>query len=205
MADRFGIEESEPELVAAFYRSYERRVDGQEEIEWLWRAFMEHFELETDVIDNHLVSLRRDRLDPWDWVVAAAPDARWLLTELAEAGITVTVVSNASGKVESMLSSAGVCQVGEGPNPSVHDVIDSSLVGVAKPDPGIFDIALSRLPEEVDRSSVVHIGDALWSDIRGAEAAGLQPLHFDPAGVCPAPEGHEHVRTLQEARQWLLT
>lgn len=203
MAERFGIHASQADLVAAFYRSYEQRIAGEDEIDWLWRAFMQQFHLESSAIEGHLGDLRQEGIDPWTWVITAAPEGRWLLAELASAGITATIVSNSSGQVESMLATADVCQVGEGPNPPVHDVIDSSRVGVAKPEPGIFDIALARLPEAVERSQVVHIGDALWSDVKGAEAAGIQPLHFDPAAICPAPEGHPHVETLREAWEWL--
>ena len=32
----------------------------------------------------------------------------------------------------------------------------------------------------------------------GALAAGLQPVHMDPYGFCPAPDGHPHVRSLAE-------
>jgi hypothetical protein len=30
----------------------------------------------------------------------------------------------------------------------------------------------------------------------GAHAAGLQPVHMDPYGFCPARDGHPHIRSL---------
>jgi putative hydrolase of the HAD superfamily len=32
--------------------------------------------------------------------------------------------------------------------------------------------------------------------VAGAVAAGLQPVHMDPYGFCPAPDGHPHVSSL---------
>ena len=76
-------------------------------------------------------------------------------------------------------------------------VVDSAVVGVSKPDPAIFGIALdaSACPRA---RRVLHVGDSLRYDVAGARAAGLQPVHLDPNGFCPAPDGHRHIRTLAE-------
>jgi putative hydrolase of the HAD superfamily len=50
-------------------------------------------------------------------------------------------------------------------------VIASGEMGVAKPDPAIFQVALDKLllgPE-----AVWHVGDSLANDVAGAKAAGL--------------------------------
>jgi putative hydrolase of the HAD superfamily len=49
--------------------------------------------------------------------------------------------------------------------------------------------------------TVLHVGDSLRYDVAGALAAGLEPVHLDPHGFCPAPDGHRHVRTLAELAQ----
>ena len=78
-------------------------------------------------------------------------------------------------------------------------VIDSAVVGVAKPDPRIFTLALDALGlPDADRGTVVHVGDSLRYDVTGALAAGVRPLHLDPYGFCPAPDGHEHLRRLSD-------
>jgi putative hydrolase of the HAD superfamily len=46
--------------------------------------------------------------------------------------------------------------------------------------------------------TVLHVGDSLRFDVAGALAAGLQPVHLDPYGFCPAPVGHPHIRALAE-------
>jgi putative hydrolase of the HAD superfamily len=68
---------------------------------------------------------------------------------------------------------------------------------VAKPDPAIFGIALEALGVPAS-GTVLHVGDSLRFDVAGAQAAGLQPVHLDPYGYCPAPDGHQHIRTLAE-------
>jgi len=76
-------------------------------------------------------------------------------------------------------------------------VVDSAVVGVSKPDPAIFRIALDALGVPPSRT-VLHVGDSLRYDVTGALAAGLQPVHLDPNGFCPAPDGHRHIRALAE-------
>ena len=119
------------------------------------------------------------------------------------------VVSNSNGTVEGDLRRVGVCYVpdGDGPAPEGIEmgvILDSAVVGVAKPDPGIFRIALDALNVPAD-GSVLHVGDSLRYDVAGALAAGLQPVHMDPYGLCPAPGGHRHITSLTELAQALLT
>ena len=83
-------------------------------------------------------------------------------------------------------------------------IVDSAVAGVAKPDPAIFGIALEALGVPASKT-VLHVGDSVRYDVAGALAAGLQPVHLDPFGVCPAPDGHPHVATLQELARILAS
>jgi len=76
-------------------------------------------------------------------------------------------------------------------------IIDSAVVGVAKPDPAIFAIALAALGVPPG-GTVLHVGDSLRYDVAGALAAGLQPVHMDPFSLCPAPDDHLHIRRLAD-------
>jgi FMN phosphatase YigB (HAD superfamily) len=58
-------------------------------------------------------------------------------------------------------------------------VVDSHVVGVAKPDPRIFDHALEHFAE-FDRDRIAYVGDSVTMDVGGATAAGLLPLLLDP-------------------------
>jgi putative hydrolase of the HAD superfamily len=76
-------------------------------------------------------------------------------------------------------------------------ILDSALVGEAKPDPWNFRLALDALYVPA-AGTLLHVRDSLRYDVAGAHAAGLQPVHMDPYGFCPAPDGHPHVRSLAE-------
>ena len=130
------------------------------------------------------------------------------LRALAGLGLPMGVVSNSNGTVEGDLRRVGVCFVagGDGRAPEGVEmgvILDSAVVGVAKPDPGIFRIALDALNLPAD-GTVLHVGDSLRYDVAGAFAAGLQPVHMDPHGLCSAPEGHPHVASLAELAQALM-
>ena len=80
-------------------------------------------------------------------------------------------------------------------------VIDSHVVGIAKPNPAIFEPALEALGWP-DRSRVAYIGDSFINDVGGAEAAGLVALQLDPYGVYAA-HGHERIASLHELLDWV--
>ncbi len=112
----------------------------------------------------------------WRWPI---PESRSALVALAAAGVPLGVVSNASGQIAEVLARSGVCQVGAGPNVSVRVIVDSHVVGVAKPDPRIFDHALGSF-DGADRQQIAYVGDSVTLDVGGARAAGLHPILLDP-------------------------
>ena len=68
----------------------------------------------------------------WRWPI---PETVAALVELSDRGVPMGVVSNASGQIEEVLRVTAICQAGGGPNVSMRVVVDSHVVGVAKPDP----------------------------------------------------------------------
>ena len=44
----------------------------------------------------------------------------------------------------------------------------------------------------------MYVGDTVRYDVRGARAAGLEPVHFDPYGLCPERGNHAHVARLAD-------
>jgi putative hydrolase of the HAD superfamily len=112
----------------------------------------------------------------WRWPIPASVTA---LHELAAAGVPMGVVSNASGQIDEVLRRSGVCQVGPGAGAEVRVVIDSDVVGVAKPDPKIFDFALVHF-EGIDPARILYVGDSVVMDVAGGRAAGLHPVLIDP-------------------------
>jgi putative hydrolase of the HAD superfamily len=112
----------------------------------------------------------------WRWPI---PESVAALAALHERGMPVGVVSNASGQIEGVLARAGVCQVGDGPSTPVRCVVDSHVVGVAKPDARIFDAAAPHFPG-IERGRIAYVGDSVVMDVMGARAAGLRPVLLDP-------------------------
>jgi len=66
----------------------------------------------------------------------------------------------------------------------IDRMIISQEVGVSKPDPRIFTLAL----EELDPSEALMIGDGTGSDVLGANNAGVDVCWFNPKGKA-LPEG----------------
>jgi len=112
----------------------------------------------------------------WRWPIEASVAA---LRALVEHDVPVGIVSNASGQIEDVLRASRVCQVGDGHGACVRIVVDSHVVGVAKPDPRIFDPALERLAG-IERDRIAYVGDSVTMDVGGARAAGLVPVLIDP-------------------------
>jgi putative hydrolase of the HAD superfamily len=156
---------------------------------------------DVDAVASDMVGLT----DGFAWT-HVGPGVAAALQGIATLGVPVGIVSNSTGEVEQALRRLGVCSAGtdadvlpEASGIDVGVVIDSAVVGVSKPDPRIFALALDALGlPTADPATVVHVGDSLRYDVTGALAAGIRPLHLDPHGFCPAPDSHEHLRRLDD-------
>lgn len=98
------------------------------------------------------------------------------LSRLRAAGLRLGIVSNSDGRVEQALAASGLRDY-------FDVVIDSSLVGVEKPDPAIFRAALDALgirPEEA-----LYVGDLYEVDVVGARAAGIEAVLLAPSSPGP--------------------
>jgi putative hydrolase of the HAD superfamily len=125
------------------------------------------------------------------WTVATA-GGPGVVAELKRRGLRLGVVSNAEGLVARDLDRAGYRGMFE-------TVVDSHLVGVEKPDPAIFAIALARM--NLSPASAVFVGDVPAVDVVGARAAGLTPLLLDRHDLYP--ETAPRLRALDELPAWL--
>ena len=79
---------------------------------------------------------------------------------------------------------------------AVRCVVDSHVVGVAKPDPAIFAHAEVHFPG-IDRRRIAYVGDSVTMDVGGAIAAGLHPILLDPFDDHPDAD-FERIRSLSE-------
>lgn len=183
-------------LDRAHYAGVAALVDWPEVEQGIWTAYQEAYAREVgapaecipDVVAELDVAFRVDGI--WNRQVPGSLDG---LRALHGTGVALAIVSNSDGTLEGRLAREGICQVGPGAGVPMSIVIDSAAVGVAKPDPAIFHIALEAtgvLPERT-----LHIGDTVGADVDGALAAGVRPLHLDPYGFC-TDDSHPHIPDL---------
>lgn len=174
-------------------------LDQMEPIDW--RAHRRALAAEIGVPDDCIeaaAEMIEDVMSGSSWV--AVPGAAAALRALSDAGYQLAVVSNAWGTVAQWLEQHGVCSVQGGDLPRVATVIDSHLVGVEKPDPRIFQLAIDVLGVPPERS--LYVGDTIRFDVNGAYRAGLHPVHVDPYDFCDG--SHHHVADLEELTSWLV-
>lgn len=118
----------------------------------------------------------------WD---TADPEAEAALGLLRGAGLRAAVISNSNGSVRGLLEALGLAR-------HLDFVIDSAEVGVEKPNPAIFRLALARAG--LEPAEVVYVGDLYSVDVLGARAVGMGTVLLDPGGCwgergCPAARG----------------
>lgn len=120
---------------------------------------------------------------------------------IADAGVPVAIVSNNDGTAQRQLVDFGICQVGDGPLASVAVVVDSGVLGIAKPDPRIFTPALEALGLPAER--VLYVGDTVHADVFGARAAGMPVIQLDPYELF-GDFGHARFPTVDAIADFLL-
>jgi len=90
------------------------------------------------------------------------------------------VVSNFYGNLEAVCEGAGLCNF-------FKVMVDSYCVGVEKPDPAIFRMALERLGATPEKT--VFIGDSLHRDREGARRMGMRFVRIAPQSAPAAQTG----------------
>jgi putative hydrolase of the HAD superfamily len=107
------------------------------------------------------------------------PHAHAVLQELRATGVRIGVVTNGWPEVQT------ACLKGCGLTQLVDDVVISKAVGLSKPDPDIYRLALERLG--VEAAVTWFVGDSPRNDVTGPQAVGLRAA-FLPTGHALAGE-----------------
>ena len=115
-------------------------------------------------------------------------DVRPALDELAGRGITLGVVSNFEPWLADILALQEIDHL-------FATVAISGVLGVAKPDPGIFEAALAEAG--ADPSATVHVGDQPANDVAAARALGITPVLIDRFARYPEPDDAHRVEDLR--------
>ena len=124
--------------------------------------------LAADLADTLQTEGQANRI--WRWVLPGVPEA---LESFRTLGIHLVALSNSDGTAELSLKAAGLRKY-------FSTVIDSAIVGYEKPDPRIFEHALSA--SGARKENTLHVGDLYHTDVEGARNAGLYGLLLDPFG-----------------------
>jgi putative hydrolase of the HAD superfamily len=108
------------------------------------------------------------------------PETPGYLASLKERGYFLGVISNSIGTMEEQLKHVGLREY-------FQAVFDSAIVGVEKPHPEIFHLALASA--KVAANEAAFVGDTYGTDVGGAQLAGLHGVLLDPLGAYPHAEG----------------
>jgi HAD superfamily hydrolase (TIGR01509 family) len=130
---------------------------------------------DTGLPDHHADALYRQAIDPASWV--PYPDTVEVLRSLKAHGLRTAVVSNIAFDIRPAFRTAGA-------DGDIDEFVLSFEVGVVKPDPRIFQIALQRLGVAADEA--VMVGDSQEND-GAARGVGCDFVLVDPLPVAERP------------------
>ncbi len=152
-----------------------RELDLRGLVEFHVTRQLEHLRVTDHALAVDVVTAFLDRC------AAALAASRALLARLHGRGVPLGVVSNFYGNMRRVLDDAGL-------TPYLAAIVDSTCVGVSKPDPRIFAIALADIGTAPDET--LYVGDSFDKDVVGAHDAGLRTgwLVGLTDSPCPDPD-----------------
>lgn len=153
------------------------------------RYLLEHLAITDETEIEAIARWRRGYNLPVGLWNRADPEALDAIRRVRAAGLVAGVISNSNGSVRSILETTGLAA-------HLDFIIDSSKVGVEKPDPRIFHLGLREA--NVEAAEAVYVGDLYSVDVLGARGAGVDGILLDPRGYW-APRDCRLARGLAEA------
>jgi putative hydrolase of the HAD superfamily len=140
---------------------------SQEHVQRRWTRSLREF-LESVSSDERSVNRALElRMELTRRALVPADGAEDLLVELRARGLRLGLISNCSGDVCDLWE--------ESPFADLFDaVVLSADVGMCKPDPRIYTVALERL--DADASETIFVGDGHSDELAGAEAVGMRAV-----------------------------
>jgi putative hydrolase of the HAD superfamily len=153
------------------WKLFEKKKIGQEEIKIeRFRRFFKKIGLDADF--NVASSVYLEYLSQQSWLLEYAEE----------------LIENLYGKIEIGLITNGLAQVQHpryeksGLKGYFKAFMVSEDVGVAKPDPTIFEKMMENFPG-IDKKGMLMVGDSLSSDIAGGINFGIDTCWFNPKGL----------------------
>src|SRR5215218_5314676 len=142
--ERAGVRVDRDQLDRAHYAGVAALTEFTEGDREIWAEYNRAYARACDAPDDAVEHLLNEFAtgEVWSRIVHGSVDA---LRRLGALGVRLAIVSNADGNAEQRLRDDAVCQVGPGRGATVGAIFDSTVIGVAKPDPRIFEMALEAL------------------------------------------------------------
>ncbi len=163
-----------------YHRPENRSWTSDDAIDQVWRRYhgrmLEHLGREdaTDLLD--LVLQSQFAVDAWE----PYPEAVQTLTDLgADPALRLGIVSDWGSNLPAIVAGLGLDR-------HLDFVLASAAVGLAKPDPAFFAMALERAG--VGAGEALMVGDSYRADVVGARAAGMDAVLLDRPGESGADD-----------------
>jgi putative hydrolase of the HAD superfamily len=118
--------------------------------------------------------------------------AEELLIELTRRALKLGIVANWDSKLPSLAEQLGIKRY-------FSLIVASQDVGVEKPDPSIFRIALDELALSDSPERVLYVGNEYRADVMGSRAAGLTPVLIDRSNMYP----HADCKRFRSLTEWV--
>jgi putative hydrolase of the HAD superfamily len=156
-----------------------RSIDSapQEEAKRFWLAYFRRILDAAGRLypDQLPLALYEQQLHPSRWPLY--DDVIPTLTALRDAGLCLGVISNWETWCEELIVQLELA-------PLLDFALISGTLGIEKPEPRLFRLALERAAVPAGRA--VHVGDDPERDCQGAHAVGITPVLLDRSGWYPA-------------------
>ncbi len=168
-----------------------RQVDG-----YYWNEYLRVLMERIGAAEEHRLRLMRHvgerfrDIQTWSRVY---PETAPFLDSLRVQGYYLGVISNSVGTIEEQLRRVDLAR-------RFDTILDSAIVGVEKPHPEIFELALARAGAKA--SEAVFVGDTYATDVGGAGLAGLHGVLIDRVGAYPGAES-PRISSLPELGRFL--
>ena len=131
-------------------------------------------------------------LDPQSWMLY--DDVMPTLSALKAQGISLGIISNWDSSLDSIIEGLGVSSY-------FKVIISSAVVGLYKPQPEIFELAIRELGAIAHET--LFVGDHVDADIRGAARAGITPILIDRENRFEDSEEYIRVQNLKDILKYL--
>jgi putative hydrolase of the HAD superfamily len=153
---------------------------------WVYQLMLEGLGIECDAWQQ--ADALYERFIVREGFMPLFSDVKETLIELRRRGKQLGILSNFPPHLEDTLKLHGI-------HGYFAFFVISSLVGLEKPDPAIFELAFERAG--VPKEEILYVGDHVDDDIRGARAVGLSAILIDRHDRWPEA-GCVRIRSLSE-------